>query len=255
MAPYTAVMNQVSSDDLSLPPPSEPISSRSPEYERLWHEVLAAGAAAQQIVPGSIAVGGTAAALYAGHRVSLDTDHLKPGLKEQFDEVLDALSSVPEWRTARIQRPVLILGSINGIQVGFRAPRRTSPIETTVINTPGGSLVIPTLEEMIGIKAFLLYMRNTTRDYLDFAALSTCSTESAVLKALFKLDEQYAGVQTGSVRLEVAKSLAEPAPYDLEQTDLARYKSLLPQWHDWRRVAEISRRYGLLLGERLMREG
>jgi hypothetical protein len=194
------------------------------------------------------------AALYAGHRVSLDTDHLVYGLKERFDDVLESLSVTPDWRTARTNRPVLILGSIAEVEVGFREPRRQTPIETASIETPAGTIVVPTLPEMVGIKAFLAYSRNAVRDYLDFAALAACMTEARVLDVLLRLDDLYHGIQTASVRLEVAKALAGARPFDLEATDLSRYKALTAEWHDWRRTEEICRRFGLLLGQRLIDE-
>jgi hypothetical protein len=78
---------------------------------------------------------------------------------------------------------------------------------------------------------------------------------SQVLEALLKLDDQYRGIQTTSVRLEVAKSLAGARPYDLESAELSRYRALVAEWHDWRRTEEVCRRYGVLLGERLIAEG
>ncbi len=227
----------------------------SSEDAALWDRVVEAGVKAQCLVPGAVAVGGTAAALYAAHRISMDTDHLVYGLKDRFDEVLDALAASPDWQTARTNRPVLILGSIGQVEVGFRDPRRPTPIGTVPVRTPSGMIVIPTLAEMTGIKAFLAYSRNATRDYLDFAALTTCSSQDQVLATLLKLDDQYRGLQTASVRLEVAKALASPRPFDLEETDLSRYKALAPEWHDWRRTEEICRRFGLLLGERLIAGG
>lgn len=221
----------------------------------VWDRVVEAGVKGQRLVPGAIAVGGTAAALYAGHRISLDTDHLVYSLKDRFDEVLDVLTAAPEWRTARTNRPVLILGSIGQVEVGFREPRRRTPIETASVRTPGGIIIVPTLLEMIGIKAFVAYSRNALRDYLDFAALTTCVDQEQVLGALFKLDDQYGGLQTASVRLEVAKALAGPRPFDLEGTDLSRYKALAAEWHDWRRTEDTCGRFGLLLGERLMGGG
>lgn len=218
----------------------------------LWNDVILAGVKAQRLVPGAIAAGGAAAAIHAGHRISQDTDHLVYGLKERFDEVLEILSAAPEWRTARTNRPVLILGSIDQVEVGFREPRRQSLVETVTIVTPGGDLVIPTLEEMLGMKAFLAYSRNTLRDYLDFAALATRATDDQTLGALLKLEEQYRGLQTASVRLEVAKALAGAAPFDLEETDLSRYKGLAPEWRDWRRAEAICRRWGLLLSEKIL---
>jgi hypothetical protein len=38
-------------------------------------------------------------------------EHVLPDLRERFDEVLEQLESVAGWRTARVKRPVMILGS------------------------------------------------------------------------------------------------------------------------------------------------
>jgi hypothetical protein len=220
-----------------------------------WERVLEAGIKAQRLVPGAIAVGGTAAALYAAHRISQDTDHLVFGLRDRFDDVLGSLNASPLWKTARTNRPVLILGSIDGVEVGFREPRRQTPIKTVAAATSRGALLVPTLDEMLGMKAWLAYSRNALRDYLDFAALSTRSTDERTLAALLELDEQYAGVQTSSVRLEVAKALAASLPFDLEQVDLSCYKGLAPEWRDWRHTEAICRRLGLLLAERIIGGG
>jgi hypothetical protein len=227
----------------------------SADHAAAWDRVVEAGVKAQRLVPGAIAVGGTAAALYAGHRLSLATDHVVPALKDRFDEILETLAASPGWKTARTTRPVLILGSIGAVEVGYREPRRQTPIETVTVPTASGGIIIPTLAEMIGIKAFLAYTRNATRDYLDFAALTTCSTPEWTLESLLKLDDQYRGVQTASVRLEVAKALADARPYDLDATDLSRYKALIAEWQDWQRTKSICRRFGLLLGERLVAPG
>lgn len=227
-------------------------SNLSPAEQKEWNEILIAGIKAQELIEGSIAVGGTASALYAGHRISRDTDHLLMSLKENFDTVLEKLSESPEWKLARTKKPVLILGSINDVEVGFRQSRRTTPIETTVIETFFGKLVVPTLDELIGMKAYLAYSRNATRDYLDFAALSECIGQDGVLTALLKLDERYGELQTASVSLEVAKTLTKAEPFDLEEMDLSNYKALASEWQDWRKIEKICRRFGILLGEKLI---
>jgi hypothetical protein len=93
-----------------------------------WDDILRAGVRAQQLIPGCVAVGGTAAALYARHRISMDTDHLLPNLSAKFDDALQTLEASPDWKTARTQRPVLILGSIVGVEVGYRQQRRPGTI-------------------------------------------------------------------------------------------------------------------------------
>lgn len=48
-------------------------------------------------------VGGSAAAHHAGHRVSLDDDHVLADLRERFEEVLGALEQTDGWVTARVR--------------------------------------------------------------------------------------------------------------------------------------------------------
>lgn len=71
-----------------------------------WEQVLSCAAHLQRILPDAVLVGGTAAALYAGHRFSTDANHVMGDLRERFDAVLAQLESVAGWRTARINRPV-----------------------------------------------------------------------------------------------------------------------------------------------------
>jgi hypothetical protein len=225
----------------------------SPEELLEWEAVLEAGVKAQSSIQDGVVVGGTAAALYAGHRVSFDTHHLLMHLRGHFEDVLEILSESPEWKTARTNRPVLILGSLNDVEVGFRQSIKTLPIETLTMATSYGPLVIPTLDEMIGMKAFLAYRRNATRDFLDFAALSCCASEGEAVASLLKSDERYGDLQTASVALEIAKTLARPEPFDLSSTYLSRYKALAPVWHDWSKTESICQHYGKLLGERLVK--
>jgi hypothetical protein len=220
-----------------------------------WSSILKAGVQAQRLVPGAICVGGTAAALYAGHRISHDTDHVLSALRDHFQEVREQLETQPEWKTARVNPPVLILGSIDTVEVGFRQLKRTRPIETQTVHTEAGPLTIPTLDEMICMKAFLAYNRNVTRDYLDFAALSECAAQEVVLGSLLKLDPRYGELQTASVGLEVAKMLCAAAPYDLNEAELPRYKGLTEKWRRWETTRAICQRFGVLLGDALVRGG
>ncbi len=83
-----------------------------------WEQVLSSVARLQRILPEAVLVGGTAAALYAEHRLSTDANHVLPDLQQRFDQVLAELESVAGWKTARIRRPVQILGSLDGIETG-----------------------------------------------------------------------------------------------------------------------------------------
>jgi hypothetical protein len=95
-----------------------------------WELLLRAAAQLQRILPDATRVGGTAAALEAGHRRSLDADHVMVGLSGRFDEVLGQLEAVAGWRTDRRQRPVVILGRLDGIMTTVRDQRRSAPLET-----------------------------------------------------------------------------------------------------------------------------
>src|SRR2546427_12197090 len=121
----------------------------------------------QHLVAGTVLVGGTAAAIHGQHRISMDGDHVLEDLRERFEEVLATLEAVSGWQTERVQRPVIILGQLNGILTGIRQLRRTVPLETEIVS----GLRVPTLAEMARIKAWLLVTRNTLRDYLDATVL------------------------------------------------------------------------------------
>jgi hypothetical protein len=235
--------------------PGEPSPLKTTPQGAEWSSILKAGVQAQRLVPGAVCVGGTAAALYAGHRISHDTDHVLPRLRESFEDVRAFLEAQPEWKTARVTPPVLILGSIDNVEVGFRQLRRNAAIETKVIETEAGNLTVPTLDEMLCMKAFLAYDRNATRDYLDFAALTECASPEAVLASLQKLDTRYGELQTASVALEVAKALSAAAPFDLNESELPHYKGIAGRWLHWETTRAICSRFGGLLGEALVRGG
>ncbi len=204
-----------------------------------WEQLLSAAAHLQQLVPGATLVGGTAAAIFARHRVSYDADHVVSDLRKRFDEVLAQLESVAGWRTARVQRPVLILGNLDGIETGVRQLIRDQPLQTQEVHTAGVHLRVPTEAEMLRIKGVLILKRNATRDYLDFAALAERLGPAAVQDALADLDHLYPQPNGESTLQQLQVQLAHPMPYDLEQTDLSEYRRLHPEWQDWRRVQEV----------------
>lgn len=206
-----------------------------PEWERL----LAAERHLQYLVPGTVLVGGTAAAIHANHRVSIDADHVIEDLRERFDEVLAALEAAAGWQTERIQRPVLILGQLDGILTGIRQLRRTQPLETEMV----AGLRVPTLPEIARIKAWLLATRGTVRDYLDTVVLFERLGEDATIAALQRFDDIYRQPNGTSPLAEVSERLAAAKPADLAGIDLRRYRGLRPPWNDWNHVATCGRRW------------
>lgn len=216
-----------------------------------WEQLLSAAAHLQEILPNATLVGGTAVAIFAQHRLSRDADHVVPDLRHRFDEVLEQLEAVAGWRTARVKRPVLILGSLDGIETGVRQMIREQPLETQEISVGGVRVVVPTEEELLRIKGVLILKRNATRDYLDFAALSERIGSTRVKDALASLDQLYPQTSGESALQQLQVQLANPMPYDLETTELKEYRRLHPKWHDWNRVKEICASIAIDLFKRL----
>lgn len=206
-----------------------------------WENVLASLCHLQSVLPEAVLVGGTAAALYAKHRLSFDHDHVVQNLRECFDAVLTELESVAGWKTDRIKRPVMILGSLDGIETGIRQLRRTQPLETTTMRVAGHDVTLPTLPEVLRIKAFLCLERNATRDYLDLAALASHMGTKAAAEALRSMDELYPqkNGDTWAVRTQLVMQLAAPQPHDLDRVELSEYKGVKPPFDSWSHVAEV----------------
>jgi Nucleotidyl transferase AbiEii toxin, Type IV TA system len=198
-----------------------------------WELVLSSAARLQRILPDAVLVGGTASAIHAKHRFSRDADHVLTDLRSRFDDVLKELESVAGWRTARVQRPVQILGSLDGIETGVRQLIRDEPLETTAVNYHGERITVPTEGEILRIKAVLILKRNATRDYLDFVALAEHMGDDGVAQALLSFDRLYLQASGESPLQQLQVQLANAVPYDLEETELSEYKSLDPRWHDW----------------------
>jgi hypothetical protein len=209
-------------------------------------DVLAAAAHLQELFDDAVLVGGTAAAVHAAHRVSFDADHVLTDLRERFDALLDALETTDGWATARVTRPVLVLGRLDGIETGIRQLIRRRPLEVEVVEIDGSFIRIPTLPEMARIKGWLVLRRNALRDHIDLVALAERLGDDAP-GVLVRIDEYYEDQLGGGGRraaTQLAKQLADPRPYDLDGVDLSRYRRLVPRWRSWRAVADACRDLG-----------
>jgi hypothetical protein len=216
-----------------------------------WERVLAAAAHLQRILPEAVLAGGTAAAFHAGHRFSADADHVLTDLRTRFDQVLADLESVAGWSTARIRRPVQILGSLDGIETGVRQLIRNTPLETQDMDVVGGTIRVPTIAEILRIKAVLILRRNATRDYLDLVALADRMGADAATEALRSFDDLYPQPSGESALQQLQIQLANPMPYDLDATNLAEYKSLAPRWQDWSAVKAVATKLAISIFDRL----
>lgn len=218
--------------------------------------VLKAAGRLQELVPDAVLVGGTAAAYHAGHRVSFDDDHVVADLSSRYDDVLTALEETDGWVTTRVKRPVLILGSLDGIETGVRNLIRARPLEVEEAEIAGRVVRVPTLAEILRIKAWLCLMRNATRDYIDVAALSHRLGDREAAAVLGAMDEYYADQVSSEGRriaTQVARQLAEPRPFDLSSVDLRVYRRLDVRWHSWSAVADQCGRVAVAMLDELAR--
>jgi hypothetical protein len=173
----------------------------------------------------------------------MDDDHVVRDLQSRYEAVLAALEEAAGWRTKRVQYPKQILGQLEGIDTGIRNQRRVAPLETTTWDSAYGPIVLPTLPEMLRIKAWLVVDRNATRDYLDFAALAERMRElhgtQAVVDAVLPMDRLYPQENGESVVRQFARQLAEPLPHDLADNDLSAYRWIADRWRSWDAVREV----------------
>lgn len=210
-----------------------------------WENLLASISRLQSIVPSAVLVGGSASAIHAGHRLSYDHDHTVPDLKGQFQTVLQTLEMEAGWNTNRINRPVLILGNLDGVETGVRNLIRSAPLETEEKIVSGIKIVLPTEAECLRIKVYLALTRNATRDYLDVAALADKMGPVATAMALIPMDTLYPqnnGQEQGSdwiVRTQIVKQFREAKPYDLDDVDLKEYKGVKSPYDSWKYVEKV----------------
>jgi hypothetical protein len=208
--------------------------------------VLESAARLQQVVPDAVLVGGTAAALWASHRSSEDHDHVVADLEARFDAVLEAIEATDGWVTNRVTPGKIILGELGDIESGVRQLIRSRPLEVTEVSLPSGQTVrVPTPDETLRIKGFLIVRRNQVRDYLDVAALSDRYGIPHAGAVLGHIDDYYSdqrGPELEGVATQLARQLADPRPRDARTiTQLHQYKRLEPRWTDWKNVTGVCR--------------
>jgi hypothetical protein len=217
------------------------IEHRDPRFLAL----LESAAHLQRLVPGAVLVGGAAAILYADHRESADHDHVLADLADRFEMVLEAVEKDEGWATNRVTPGKVILGNLDGIEAGVRQMIRKAPLEVDEVVLPsGGKVTVPTAEETLRIKAFLVVRRNQTRDYLDLAALSEHLGPDRAAETLEQIDDYYTDQhgEGDGVASQLVRQLSDPQPADRSVIDqLSSYRRLRRRWSDWGAVREILR--------------
>lgn len=221
-------------------------------------DLLASAAELNRLFPDAVLVGGTAAAVHASHRLSTDADFILPDLSERFEDVFGTMDASGEWELARSKPPVVIMGNFHGVETTLRQLIRNRPLETEKVQGPSGPVTVPTLDEMIRVKAWLVLTRNAYRDYLDLAALSDVAGPERVRAVFAGFDDYYSDVdRKGVVRdvspcLQLARQLFEPKPHDLAKGNEAeRYKRVSERWADPDRVLESCAEIGFAIADGL----
>lgn len=212
---------------------------------------MSSAARLQRILPDAVLVGGTASAIHAGHRFSNDADHVLTDLRYRFDEVLAQLESVAGWKTARVQRPVQILGRLDGIETGVRHLIRSEALETMLVDRRGVKITVPTAAEILRIKGVLILKRNATRDYLDFVALADHMGDEGIVHALRAFDRLYPQDNGESALQQLQVQLANALPYDLKEAELDEYRNLQPRWQDWQTVKAACAQFAIRIFDRV----
>ena len=223
-------------------PEPDPPGLARPELVR----VLESAARLQEVVPDAVLVGGSAAALWANHRSSSDHDHVLEDLSTRFDTVLEAIEATDGWVTNRVTPGKIILGELGDIESGVRQLIPNRPLEVTEVTRPSWQVLrVPTPDETLRIKGYLVVRRNQVRDYLDVAALADRYGITRAADVLRHIDVYYSdqrGRESAGVATQLARQLADPKPADARTIQqLARYKGLDARWTDWRNVTDVCR--------------
>lgn len=113
----------------------------------------------------------------------------------------------------------------------------------------GHVLWVPTPDETLRIKGYLVVRRNQVRDYLDVAALSDRYGISHSADVLRRIDAYYSdqrGPGPEGIATQLARQLTDPRPADTRTIQqLSQYKGLDARWTDWKNVTEVCRSVAL----------
>jgi hypothetical protein len=107
--------------------------------------------------------GGTALALQAGHRKSVDLDFFTKDTDFSNDELLAHFSSMPDW-TTDINEKNTVYGELYGAKVSFIAYPSFIPIEQPILY---GSIKILKPSDIAVMKVIAISQRGKKRDFFD----------------------------------------------------------------------------------------
>jgi len=137
---------------------------------------------------------------------------------------------------------VLVGGAAAALWASHRI--RSVPLEVVEVELPSGHVLrVPTPDEMLRIKDYLVVRRNQVRDYLDVAAICDRAGIAHAAEVLRSIDDYYAdqrGSESQGVATQLARQLADPRPADTRTIkQLGRYKQLDPRWTNCKNVTGV----------------
>ena len=128
------------------------------------------------------------------------------------------------------------------------------PLETQEFSYSGQNLCIPTYNELLRIKAYLLLTRGYTRDYVDFLALSAGLEPETLKGALISLDALYRDVapDEGSFNMlfDLGMALKAASPKDADREEWNHFDAMHSHDRPW--DLERIRLEGQVQGERVL---
>ena len=178
-------------------------------------------------------VGGLAAYVHCKHRYSLDADFVLKNLSENYDEIRGKLELLEGWKSARLKKPVIILGERHSVEIGIRQIFRKTRLDMELME----GILLPTIGECLRIKTYMCAVRNAVRDYIDVAALSDKLGKTASLEALASLNKCYDPIGNQSP-LAVFAENCTGYPEDFDSDNLKNYKGIRQPYDDWHYVSK-----------------
>ena len=162
-------------------------------------------------------IGGTGLAIHLNHRLSEDLDLFAynqfPGKKfvlPDRDKILARFAEDFENRELHYQDKHDITIFLDGVKVQLRAENQFhAPKDYGNI----GTIRIPSIETLLGMKLVALYLRNTWRDIFDLTFLARKLDLETFFSAFNKsMSSYFAGSKSGKVKLynEVVEKLKNP---------------------------------------------
>ena len=184
-----------------------------------WEILLSSAAFTRRIVPDSI----------FGETERAEADEVG----RRFSTALADLERVSGWLPTPVGRLSVADGRLDGIETTIRDQTRYGPLETTIEPGAWGDVAVPTLPEMLRIKAWLVISRNAARDYVDTAALAERLGRRSAARALAALDDLYPQSNSSSAIQQATRQLADPRPYDLTTYRSSPTGPIKPPWNEW----------------------